>query len=310
MQLAALDLGSNSFHLLVAHVGPAGAITKLASHKEVLKLGRVVQAEGCLPELEYAAALDAVAKLTSIARAFRVERLVVAATSALRDAANGREFCREVQEHFGVSVDLLSGSEEGRVVYSGARSAYPGLSGRVGVVDIGGGSVEVCLGEGNTCHHVASLPLGFLKVAAKLEGIPSQSDALQSLVLDETRELRDRLRWQRPDTWLFSGGTARAIGKLVVSGPAGISHGAVRRVADELAQASPERLKALGIDAKRVDGIGSGALVLAALVDAFGVNSLRVSAGGLREGLLLRELGRLHQAPESRERRREWASVG
>ncbi len=310
MQLAALDLGSNSFHLLVAHVGPAGAITKLASHKEVLKLGRVVQATGCLPEPEYAAALDAVAKLTSIARAFRVERLVVAATSALRDAANGREFCGEVERRFGVSVDLLSGAEEGRVVYGGARSSFPGLGGRVGVVDIGGGSVEVCLGEGNNCHHVASLPLGFLKVATKLEGASSQADALRSLVHQETQELRERLRWQRPETWLFSGGTARAIGKLVVSGPAGISHGAIRRVAAELAQASPERLRALGVDAKRTDGIAAGALVLEALVESFSVNSLRVSAGGLREGLLLRELGRLKQAPETREARLECASLG
>ncbi|HET9932741.1 MAG TPA: hypothetical protein VFQ35_18685 [Polyangiaceae bacterium] len=310
MHLAALDLGSNSFHLLVAHVGSTGAITKLASHKEVLKLGRVVQEAGRLPELEYANALDAVAKLTSIARAFRAERLVVAATSALRDAANGREFCREVRERFGVTVDLLSGAEEGRVVYRGARSAFPGLTGRVGVVDIGGGSVEVCLGEGNACQHVASLPLGFLKVAAKLDGAAGRGDRLRALVLEETQELRDRLRWQRPETWLFSGGTARAIGKLVVAGPAGISQGAVRRVAEELAQASPERLRALGVDAKRIDGIAAGALVFEALVDAFSVKSLRVSPGGLREGLLLRELGNMGQPLETRDFGLEWASAG
>jgi exopolyphosphatase/guanosine-5'-triphosphate,3'-diphosphate pyrophosphatase len=131
MDLAALDLGSNSFHLLVARMS-ATSLTKLGSHKEVLKLGRVVQTAGRLPELEYRTALDAVAKLTSIARAFGVERILVAATSALRDAQNGEDFCADVEKRFGVSVERLSGSEEGRVVYRGARSAFPGLSGRVG----------------------------------------------------------------------------------------------------------------------------------------------------------------------------------
>lgn len=299
MNLAALDLGSNSFHLLVAHVGATGSITKLASHKEVLKLGRVVQTKGRLPELEYARALDAVAKLTSIARAFRVERIVVAATSALRDAENGADFCSDVEQRFGVTVELLSGSEEGRVVYRGARSSFPGLSGRIGVVDIGGGSVEVCLGEGAACQYVASLPLGFLKLAAKLDWThPQASEHLSALVAAETRELRDRLAWQRPDAWLFSGGTARALGKLVVSGPTGISASAVRRVSRELAAASPERLRELGVDAQRVDGIGFGARVFEALVDAFELSALRIAGTGLREGLLLREFARL--CPELR----------
>jgi len=299
MSFAALDLGSNSFHLLVAHVGDTGNITKLASHKEVLKLGRVVQREGRLPELSYANALDAVGKLTAIARAFRVERIVVAGTSALRDAANGAEFCSDVQQRFGVEVELMSGTEEGRVVYRGARSAYPGLGGRVGVVDIGGGSVEVCLGEGSSCNYVASLPLGFLRLSAKLDfSRPGVERELAELVSLESKELRERLRWQRPDAWIFSGGTARAIGKLVLTGPSGISANAVRRVASEIAVSTPECLRELGVDSQRVDMLGAGARVLSALIECFEVASLRVSPCGLREGLLLREFARSH--PELR----------
>ncbi|MFZ5894253.1 MAG: Ppx/GppA phosphatase family protein [Myxococcota bacterium] len=294
MQLAALDLGSNSFHLLVAHVGNTGAITKVASHKAVMKLGRVVQREGRLPELEYATALDAVAQLVSLARAFHVERIVVAATSALRDAANGLEFCSDVQQRFGVTVELLSGLEEGRLVYRGARSSFPGLGGRIGVVDIGGGSVEVCLGEGALCQYVASLPLGFLRLSAKLDwSRPSIGRDLTELVHTESSELRERLSWQPPDTWLFSGGTARALGKLVVSGPSGISANSMRRVVKEVAASSPERLRELGVDVQRTDTLGYGALVMGALLDAFEISSLRVSPGGLREGLLLREFSRL-----------------
>lgn len=309
MQLAALDLGSNSFHLLVAHVGSDAALTKLASHKEVLKLGRVVQRAGHVPQLEFDAALSAVTKLVSIARAFRVDRVVVAATSALREAANGRDFCDAVEARCGVSVEQLSGTEEGRLVYQGARGGLAERTGRLGVVDIGGGSVEVCLGEGSVCQHVASLPLGFLRVAEKVDLTRGRAETLHELVFAETRELRERLRWQRPASWVFSGGTARALGKLVVAGPDGISQEAVRRVAEVLAESSPERLGALGVDAKRIDGIGAAALVFEALVDVLSVSSLRVSPGGLREGLLLRELGRANPGVGAREPRLGWASV-
>ena len=290
MDLAALDLGSNSFHLLVARISATSCLTKLGSHKEVLKLGRVVETAGRLPEREYKTALDAVGKLTSIARAFGVERILVAATSALRDAQNGDDFCADVEKRFGLSVERLSGSEEGRVVYRGACSAFPALSGRVGVVDIGGGSVEVCLGEGSACQYVASLPLGFLKLAAKLAwSHPRVAEHVSALVEAETRELRARLAWRRPDSWIFSGGTARAVGKLVVMGSTGISANAVRRVSNELAISSAERLRELGVDAQRADGIGFGARVFEALLDRLGIDALRISSRGLREGLLLRE---------------------
>ncbi|MGC4092179.1 MAG: hypothetical protein QM756_30715 [Polyangiaceae bacterium] len=278
----------------MAHVGSSGALTKLASHKEVLKLGRVVQSEGRLPELAYANALDAVAKLTSIARAFRVQRILVAATSALRDAENGRDFCSDVERRFGVEVELMSGDEEGRVVYRGARSAFPGVSGRVGVVDIGGGSVEVCLGEGPTCDYVASLPLGFLKLSSKLDwSRPDAEQELKRTVLAESAELREQLRRQPRDLRIFSGGTSRAVGKLVLSGPAGISASALRRVSGEIAASSADELRARGVDTQRADMLGYGASVLSALVDAFDVTSLRISPRGLREGLLLREFSRV-----------------
>ncbi len=297
MNLAALDLGSNSFHLLVARMSAGGGVTKLASHKEVLKLGGVVQAHGHLPRASFESASEAVGKMVAVARAFRAERLVAVGTSALRDAANGPEFCEAMRERFHLPVELMSGEEEGQVVYRGVQSAFPNLRGRVAVLDLGGGSVELAVGDGQRASLVESLPLGFLRLGQRLKATPGGSqELLTSWVQAESAEVRERLRWLKPDAWVLSGGTARAFGKLVLSGASGLSAATVRRVSREVSQATTAELLTLGVDPTRVDTLGLGVLVLDALVSVFGIASLRISPRGIREGLLLREVDRMGPA--------------
>lgn len=298
MNLAALDLGSNSFHLLVARANPTGGLTKLTSHKELLRLGGVVKAHGRLPAPVFQEALDAVARMTAIARAFRAERLVAAGTSALRDAANGLEFCQLASRRFGVAVRLLSGREEGEIVYRGARHGCSGLPRRVAVVDIGGGSVEIAIGEGNALVEVESLPLGFLRLSEGLAGSHSAlHEQVRARVIADPTGVLARLREQQPEAWLFSGGTARALGSL--AGAAGRELGAseLRRLAVEVAIATPEERAARGVDPARTETLGVGASVFGALVETLGIARLRIARGGLREGLLLRELSDMEAAP-------------
>jgi exopolyphosphatase/guanosine-5'-triphosphate,3'-diphosphate pyrophosphatase len=298
MNLAALDLGSNSFHLLVARANPSGMLTKLTSHKEVLRLGSVVKAHGRLPPAEFQTALDAVARMTAIARAFRAERLVAAGTSALRDAANGAEFCQTASRRFGVEVRLLSGQEEGEIVYRGARHGDRALPSRVAVVDIGGGSVEVAIGEGNRLVNVESLPLGFLRLSQGLSGTHrSLHEQVRARVLAEVREAVVRFRSFQPGAWVFSGGTARALAQLVNAGAVELDAAELRRVAVEVAVATPSELAALGVDPARTETLGVGASVFSAFVEALGIGALRISPGGLREGLLLQELANFEEVP-------------
>lgn len=294
MNLAALDLGSNSFHLLVARASSSGSLTKLASHKAVLRLGGVVQQHGRLPPAVFEQALESVGEMVSVAGAFQVERTVAVGTSALRDAGNGSEFCRAVRQRFGVSVELVSGEEEGQLVYRGARSAFAGRALRVAVIDIGGGSVEIAVGDGENPDFVESLPLGFLRLA-QLVGAkePGAIQAVRARVLAGSVEVAKRLRALRPEAWVFSGGTARALGKLLIAGPNGVTGATVRHVAGELARIKPQQLRELGVDEARVETLPLGAAVFSALVEQFELGTLHVSSGGLREGMLLRELGRV-----------------
>jgi exopolyphosphatase/guanosine-5'-triphosphate,3'-diphosphate pyrophosphatase len=286
MHFAAMDLGSNSFHLLVAGRGAHGELVKLGAYKEVLKLSSSIDASGRLPEATVSRALDALGTMLAFARYYRAEPIAVG-TSALRAAKNGQDFVRAAKRRLGLKVQILSGDEEAALVYAGARSALNGLPGRVAVVDLGGGSVEIAVGERpEQCSCTETLPLGFLRF-----GSSSESE-IRERVTREVRDAAERVRSLSPGACVASGGTARALAKLL--GPAARVEGrsvhrdALRSLSRELFHADAARLAELGVEPARRDGIGVGATVLSALVDALGAPSLRISSGGLREGVLLR----------------------
>jgi exopolyphosphatase/guanosine-5'-triphosphate,3'-diphosphate pyrophosphatase len=291
MNLAALDLGSNSFHLLVARRSAPSELEKVASHKVTLGLGAVVEAHGRLPKEVFREALAAVGSLASVARAFRSERILAVATSALRSATNGAEFVAAARQQHRIGVEMLSGEEEGELAYRGALSGFAQRANRVGVVDIGGGSVEIAVGDANRCELVESLPLGFLRLAHTLGANGALgAEALRSRVLARTQRLSRQLELYRPDVWLFSGGTARAFDKLLGATGQELPLALVQRAARDVMSASPERLRELGVDSARVETLPLACGVLLALTECIGARAIRVSPGGLREGVLLREL--------------------
>ena len=291
MKLAALDLGSNSFHLMVAEVGASGDIAKIHSQKELLRLGGVVQELGQLSEPAFHAAYSSVSRLSAIAHELGAEKLLTVATSALRDARNGAAFCQLCEETLGVNVELLSGEAEARLAYLGARSAIGATAGRVLVVDVGGGSVELAAGEGVACDAVQSLPLGFLRLARAFPlAEPGGAARLSRYVQLEC----EKARWQlgRFDTLLLSGGTSRALGKLLGGGVASASASQVLKLCEQISASSPEGLCALGVDAPRSTSLAAGAAVVAGILAGLSQRELRISPRGLREGVLLRELER------------------
>jgi exopolyphosphatase / guanosine-5'-triphosphate,3'-diphosphate pyrophosphatase len=296
MKLAALDLGSNSFHLLVARIDGPGDITKLGSHKEVLRLGAVVRELGQLSEEAFGSALSAVSRMAEVARELKAEKLLAVATSALREARNGRAFLEACREQLGVDVELLSGDEEARLAYLGARSALSLTTGRVLVADVGGGSVELACGDGAHCDTVHSLPLGFLRLA---RAFPVR-DAASARRLARYVQLeceKTRAGLGRFDTLLLSGGTARALGKLLGGGIATASATQLVRLCEQLAGLSRSELVSAGVDRERALVLPVGAAVIAGVVAGLGQWNLRISPRGLREGLMLHQLSaRAHRA--------------
>lgn len=286
MPWAAMDLGSNTFHLLVAECGQDGELKKLGAYKEVLRLGSSLDARGALPPAVLGRALDAVGTMLAYARFFRA-RPLIAGTSALRSATNGELFRTLVRQRFAQDVELLSGGAEATLAYRGARSGLVELPERVAVVDLGGGSLELAVGGPGAPESTATLPLGFLRLGRG----PSQAD-LRAEVARSARDVVASVRELAPEACVASGGTARALAKIL--GPSARAEGRpvyrdeLASLARELYHADAGRLVDLGVEPSRRETLGAGATILSAFVDALGAPSIRISPAGLREGLVLR----------------------
>jgi exopolyphosphatase/guanosine-5'-triphosphate,3'-diphosphate pyrophosphatase len=296
MRLGALDLGSNSFHLLVARIDASGRWQKVTGRKAVIRLEEAVAATGRIQPETFARALDAVGELVRVAREHEAENIVLAGTSALREAENRSSFTDAVRARHDLSVEILSGEDEGRLVYHGARSRLAELPARVGVLDLGGGSVEVAVGDGDACLFSASLPLGFLRLARTLDARGGLDRTRIAHVVAHVRSIAaplvPELRALAPRAWLLSGGTARALGRVLELEPGtGLSTLRLAAEAERFASEDPSRLVGLGVEPARARGFGLGVLTLATLAEAAGAPAVRVTAGGLREGILLREIG-------------------
>jgi exopolyphosphatase/guanosine-5'-triphosphate,3'-diphosphate pyrophosphatase len=318
MKIAALDLGSNTFHMLVASVDRRGAVLKLGSKKEALRLAGSMLPDGTIPEPSLTRALNTIGGMLELARELGAERIVAVGTSALRDARNGGELVVRAKDSYGLDVEILSGEEEGRLVYRGAMGRLASAASRAVVIDLGGGSVELAVGEDGVCLGARTLPLGFLRVARTL-GLSDTLDrralgTIEQYVRLQAAQAATGVEAFAPAVWVLSGGTARAIGQLALSLGAGeLSSAGFQRLAGHLATRDPEHLRTLGVDPERIAGFNVGIAVLAALVNLVRAAKIDVSSGGLRDGLVLRaheRAERLGSSPPSRRPRSDAASAG
>ena len=305
--IAAIDIGTNSVHMVVARVVSPERFEVLTRHKEMVRLGSGV---GDMVHLEADAVDRGVAALRrcqEIARGYDAEVWAVA-TSAVREAANRDVFLRRAYEESGVSINVISGVEEARLIQLGILQSLPVYDKRLFMVDVGGGSTEVLFGQQGDVRYARSLKLGSLRMSHRFfPGGVVEDDAVE-----ECRQfIRSRLaaavheaQGLVHDVAVASSGTAESIavmalarrGDEVPSDMNGqqLSRKALGKVIAGLARArtTEERLELPGIDASRADILLGGALVLEQVCDAFGVEQLTISDYALREGVLLDALRR------------------
>jgi len=319
MRLAVLDLGSNTFHLLLAMVDGNGGIAKLGSIKRTLKLGAEIPVGGVIGERQWGRAMNAIDDILTEGRPFECRTLGVA-TSVFREATNGRAFIDAVRARFGVPVELLTGAEEGRLSYLGAVSSLPSWHDRVAVVDVGGGSVQLTVGEGERCIFAASLPFGVLRLwqrAASIANDPHEiARGIGAVLRQEARSVTDAVAALAPRTVVFASGTARAIASLALldkcepvpplrraqdaNSPASatlVTRMGLRGLGAALLGLDASALSALGVPADRHATTGPGAIVLETLMDMLHVEEATIATRALREGVIVRAL---HAAREAR----------
>jgi exopolyphosphatase / guanosine-5'-triphosphate,3'-diphosphate pyrophosphatase len=302
MRCSVLDLGSNSFHVLVADLD-GSTLVPVDREREMLHLGRVVAQHGGVPEPEIARAEATVAHLTALARrSGSLEHLAVA-TSALRDADNGIEVLTRLSDAAGTPVRTLSGEEEARLAYLGVRAAVAvAAEGEpVLVVDLGGGSLELAVGTGAEVAWSTSTPLGVSRLSSVVADDPARRRDLKALLArvdDALSDVDTVVRDLRPRTAIAVGGTVRALARVVAAEDAvwlpttlnqlHLPVAELARMRDELTAMDLEaRLAVPGMKERRADHLHIAAVVLCRTLERLGVEQAVISDWGLREGLLL-----------------------
>lgn len=299
MKAAVIGIGSNSVRMRLVEIS-GGAAKRLMRDREGTRLFAGLDASGALAQDAMDITLRAVARMASAARAQGAEELAVFATSAVRDASNGADFARRVQEATGVPLEICSGEEEAALSFLGVTDGS-----HCGVVDIGGGSTEIVTGRGEAIHCAFSCQMGAVRLSRRIPILSHEDLPLVEQAADEI--LQDNLRAHPtltiPDTWIGTGGTFTTLAALVrgVRWTDCVHHGTVltleavqqqaRRLSDMPLE---ERLLLPGLQPHRADIIVHGICILLAVMHRLGLEQIRVSEYGNAEGYLKRRY-HIHQ---------------
>src|SRR5213593_2974363 len=301
VRLAAIDVGSNSVHVVVADVSADGRVEVVDRVKEMVRLGRHTFTTGRLPSAAMDLAVGAVKTFARLAHARRVVRMRAVATSAVREARNGMAFVRRLRRETGLPVKVITGAEEARLIFRAAQHALGLRGGPHLLLDVGGGSVELVLVQQGRPLWLRSLPLGAARLAERfLISDPPTNRQIQRLEKHLARELGSLLTSARHAGVARVIGTSGTVNTLVAMAAAARGqdlprlHGAratareVRRMRRRLLALSAGRRAELpGIDAKRVDLMPAAAVLADFVLTRTGAAELMACAWALREGVLL-----------------------
>jgi exopolyphosphatase/guanosine-5'-triphosphate,3'-diphosphate pyrophosphatase len=284
MKVGVVDVGSHTVRLLVAEQ-KRGALEPVREERAALGLGAEVEQLGLISKEKLEETSDQVRGYARLARKAGVDVLEVIVTAPGRQSRNGRELVLELARATGVPVRVLSADEEGRLAFAGAIAASDLAGESIAVCDVGGGSTEVVVGtRRDGPAWLRSFDVGAVRLSGRhlLGDPPRKTDV--DVARDEVVAALERFAPPLPQCALATGGTARALRKLVGSnlGPQELE--AALRIS--LASPAAKVAKAFGIDRERARMLPAGVLILSAVQERLSV-SLQVVRAGLREGAVL-----------------------
>jgi exopolyphosphatase/guanosine-5'-triphosphate,3'-diphosphate pyrophosphatase len=304
--VGALDLGSNSFHFLVVRVRKDRSFQELYSEKVMLRLGEEVARHGCFLPQSIERAVEVVAGFVKAATLVGCQDIVAYATAAFREAENASDLVDAIQERCHVTVHVISGHREAELIFRAVRASISlGLSPAL-VADLGGGSLELALGDQGQMYFAVSLRLGVGRLISRF----TQSDpmtakeigAVESYINTHLRPVLDRAAAYLPRKLVVCSGTFSALVRISYLHSRGVDPlllgkdlNGMTLEADDLfnlgklvlSKSSAERLKIPGIDPKRNDQLPIGYLVLKTVLRYLDVQRVEVSDWALREGMIL-----------------------
>jgi exopolyphosphatase/guanosine-5'-triphosphate,3'-diphosphate pyrophosphatase len=314
MRIAAIDLGSNSIHMIVVQVRADLSFEVIDREKEMVRLGAGGLGGGRLTDQALAAGLDVLSRYKRLADSHEVDEILAAATSATREAENGGEFLRRVEKETGIRVHVISGAEEARLIHIAAGYATDVGRRRAVVIDIGGGSVEITLGTAARPAVARSFKIGVIRLAERfVKSDPigkSDERKLVRHILKQAGPALDEIAARGFDRVIGTSGTILSLGALAAWPDVPedlrnfrVSVKSLRRVRERLTSMNLQRrLKTPGLDPKRADISVPGSILLDTLLTRLKAKELTLCDFALREGLILDYIRRNPAAIQKLER--------
>jgi exopolyphosphatase/guanosine-5'-triphosphate,3'-diphosphate pyrophosphatase len=300
VRLGILDVGSNTVHLLVVDAEPGAAPVPAFDQRWDSPLLQQRDEDHAVTSGGEHALVAVIEEARAHARELGVADFSVFATSALRDASNADDLLRRVQMKTDIELHVLDGDDEARLTFLAARRWLGWGSGRLLLVDIGGGSLELAVGANEAPDHVASLPLGAARLTRDhLRGDPPRKRDVDAMCVYVSAAIAERLRPFRAARCDVAVGTSKTLRSLArVAGAAASAEGPyVRRTlgADDAHQlvgmlaglSAPERAKLPGVSSRRAAQLLAGAVVASTVMNLLDLNELQICPWALREGVLL-----------------------
>jgi exopolyphosphatase / guanosine-5'-triphosphate,3'-diphosphate pyrophosphatase len=301
MRIAAIDIGTNSIHMIVVQVRPDLSFEVIDSEKDMVRLGAGGLDGRSLTPTAMTAALHTLAKFKRLADSHKVDEIIAAATSATREADNGGDFIAEVERETGIRIKVISGTEEARLIHMAAAYGVDVGSSPAVVVDIGGGSVEVTLGNATQLSLGRSFKAGVIRLTERfVRTDPLARHDQRRLLKFISREMGsylDQVANRGFERLIGTSGTILSLGTMAVADASGapddvrnrrVPAKALRRLAKRLVDANlAERLRFTGMDPRRADLSVAGAVLFDAIVRRLGADEFTLCDLALREGLVL-----------------------
>jgi exopolyphosphatase/guanosine-5'-triphosphate,3'-diphosphate pyrophosphatase len=324
MQIAAIDIGTNSVHMIVVRVRPDLSFEVIDREKAMVRLGAGGLDGRALTADAIQATLQALSKFKRLAQSHQVEHIIAAATSATREARNGGDFLARIERETGIRARVISGAEEARLIHQAAVYGVDVGSGRAVVIDVGGGSVEITLGTAGAVQLARSFKIGVIRLTERfVKSDPLDENDERRLtkhILNEIDRHCEQITAIGFDHVIGTSGTILSLGAVAATAERGtappelrnlhVSAKQIRRVRKDVVELDLERRLALpGQDPRRADLVVAGAVLLDTILRRLGATELTLCDLALREGLVLdyirrnrRQIAHVESIPDIRRR--------
>lgn len=310
MKLAAIDIGTNSIHMIVVEANTQSSFDVIEREKEMVKLGAGVFASNHISDRAFKFGLETIARYVSLADRLEVDEIITAATSAIREAHNGEDFLNKVVAQTGLCPRIISGKEEARLIFLAVRNSIALERDKALVIDIGGGSTETVVGDRSTIFFGDSMPLGVLRLLDMFEDKGAVGKEGQGVLKAHIRFVAEQTFEQIHnvgfDRVIGTSGTIRTMGEAAHLAAGGDSLKSVNaevvrlkdlnRLTQKLLEMKlKKRAEVDGVSEKRADAIHLGGALLTQLLEMAGVEEITLCDASLREGMILDYLERHSQ---------------